>query len=420
MKKIVISSIALFACTSMLYASGYRIPEQSFASTAKSGANIAVTNGADAAYYNPANMAFLSDKSHMEFALTYINLPKIKYIDAQNPMLNSKSKVEHFLAPTFHYASPEVFENTRFGVAFVAPGGLAKRWDDFYAKATAEEFSLKILELNPSVSYQLSDNFALGLGARMTYIDGTVKSHLVRPINGQNMIFSRELTGDSIDFGYNLALTYKPIENLTISSTYRSKVDLTVKGDATLKGGLLQKPSVYDGGAGITIPLPASFDLALAYDFGKTKVELVYERTFWSSYKALDFFYDQDLTKNPLLAAFDNPKPRDWEDVNAYRIGITHSLTDKLDILAGFAYDETPATHDEYLGFELPDSDAMLYSLGASYDINNDMSIAFSYLYDKKKKRVISNRTKQDPSAINGTFKDASAHLVNMSLEYRF
>ena len=44
------------------------------------------------------------------------------------------------------------------------------------------------------------------------------------------------IEGDSIDFGYNLALTYKPIKDLTLSATYRSKIDLTVEGKASLTG----------------------------------------------------------------------------------------------------------------------------------------------------------------------------------------
>lgn len=117
----------MITCASCVWASGYKIPEQSFAATAKSAANIASTNGADASYYNPANMPFLEDKSHLEVGLTYINLPSIKYTDAQNPALNSRSTVEHFLAPSFHYVSPAVAEDLRFGLSFTAPGGLAKR-----------------------------------------------------------------------------------------------------------------------------------------------------------------------------------------------------------------------------------------------------------------------------------------------------
>ena len=49
--------LSLAACTS-LYSAGYKIPEQSLNAVALSAAYIANANGADAAYYNPANMVF--------------------------------------------------------------------------------------------------------------------------------------------------------------------------------------------------------------------------------------------------------------------------------------------------------------------------------------------------------------------------
>ncbi len=431
-KKILLSGVSLLVCASCVYASGYRIPEQSLAATAKSGANTASTNGADASYYNPANMSFLDNKSYLQLDLTYINLPTIKYKDAQNPLLNSSSTVEHFLAPTFHYVSPEIAEDLRFGVSLTAPGGLAKRWDDFYAKTTAEKFALKILELSPSLAYKVNDQLSFAFGPRMTYISGEVKSdgspriHPGEPASPTNprIHLKRDLEGDSIDFGYNLAVTLKPSSALTLAATYRSKVDLTVEGDAELLGVVENIPrnplDNYKGDASITIPLPAVLNLAVSYDFGKTIVEAVYERTFWSSYKELDFDYSRDLTENRLLANFDKPLPRDWSDVNAYRIGITHEATDKLTLMAGFAYDKSPAKKDLYFGFELPDSDARLYSLGASYAISKDMKVGLSYLYDQKEKRTVNIRTLEDITAINGTFKDASAHLVTLSFSYEF
>lgn len=415
MNKIITTTVVSATLASCVFASGYRIPEQSFAATAKSAANIASTNGADSSYYNPANMAFLDDKSYLEFALTYINLPSIQYTDAQSSALNSQSEVEHFLAPSLHYVSPVVYDRLRFGLSLVAPGGLAKRWDDVYAKATAEKFALKILELSPSVSFKVSDEISFALGPRMTYIDGEVKSDVTRNVGGTNMRFSRELQGDSFDFGYNLALTYKPTKALTLAATYRSKVNLSVEGDATLVGG----PTNYSGDASITIPLPAVLDMAVSYDFGRTTVEAVYERTYWSKYKALDFDYASDLTSNPYLAAFDTPTPRNWKDTNAYRLGVSHKATDKLTLYAGFAYDESPA-NSSHFGFELPDSNAKLYSLGISYEVYKDMTVGISYLYDDKKTRSVNNRTATDTTAINGTFEDASAHLVSTSFMYKF
>ena len=394
-----------------LSASGWRIPEQSLNSTALSAAYVAGANGADASYYNPANMAFMEDGASLETALTYINLPKIKYTNSSsNPSVvasDTDSKAENFIMPTLHYVSPKQ-GNLRYGLSIVAPGGLSKRWDEAYSKATAEEFTLKIIEVNPTMSYLVSDKFAIGFGLRGVYTDGVVKSDA----SGIGSPANRNLTGDSIDFGYNLALSYKAMDNLTLSTTYRSKVDLTVEGEANLVSG------TYNGGASVTIPLPASLALAMAYDFDKTKVEFVFERTYWSAYKSLDFNYDVDLTGGG-LAAFDNPIPKNWKDANAYRIGVTHQYNDKLKLMAGFAYDEAGAPK-ETIGFELPDSDAKLYSVGMEYKLDEQMSIGLAYLYDQKESITVNNSTGAASTAPSGTFSDASAHLVTASFKYKF
>lgn len=393
--------------TATLFGAGYKIPEQSLNSTALSAAYVANSRGADASYYNPANMAFSEAGSDLEIAFTYINLPKITYKDSANPGFNGDSDVENFYVPTFHYMSPE-FNNWRFGLSFVAPGGLSKQWDEVYPKASAQEFTLKILELNPTASYKINDKFAVGFGVRVVYTDGTVRSDAT----GLGSPATRDMTGDSIDFGYNLALSYRPMDNLTLSGTYRSNVDLTVEGDAVLAGG------AYKGGASITVPLPAALNIAAAYTFNKTTIELVYEKTYWSEWKALDFNYDVDLTAST-LAGFDLPIPRNWKNTNSYRIGVTHQLNDKLKLMAGFAIDESPAPSNT-LGFELPDSDAKLYSAGIVYKLNKQMKIGLSYLYDSKDSRTVHNRSITNPTGPDGTFSDGGAHLLTASFKYRF
>ena len=395
-----------------LSASGYRIPEQSLNSTALSAAYVAGANGADASYFNPANMVWNDDGSEMETALTYIGLSKVKFKDNGSAPLgtgttasDTSSLSEKFFVPTFHYVSPAVGD-WRFGLSMVAPGGLSKRWDDEYAKSTSEEFTLSVIEINPTVAYKVSDKFAIGFGLRGVYSDGIIKSNA-------NNLLTREMEADSIDFGYNLAVSYKPIENLTFATTYRSKVDLTLEGNAKLKT-VIAGGAAYDGDASLIVPLPASLALALAYTMSKTTVEFVFERTYWSAYKELDFKYPTVLPGPVLPGSFDDPKAKDWKDVNAYRIGVTHQYSDTLKLMAAFAIDKNPAP-DSSLGFELPDSDAKLYSVGMEYKLNKDMKIGLAYLYDDKESRTIS-----EAGGIKGTFTDSAAHLVTASFKYRF
>ncbi len=80
--------------------------------------------------------------------------------------------------------------------------------------------------------------------------------------------------------------------------------------------------------------------------------------------------------------------------------------------MAGFALDENPIP-DSTLGFDLPDSDATLYSVGFRYRINEDLDVGMAYLYDDKESRDVVNEY------LNGVFDDAGAHLVTVGLSYK-
>ena len=121
-------------------------------------------------------MAFLSNNYFFDGALTYINLPKVKYNDNRNTVFSGESKVENFLMPTFHLVSKEYYEGWRFGLSFIVPSGLAKRWQTPYQKLTAENFTLKVMELNPTFAYKFNDQFAIGGGLRVLYSKGKVQS----------------------------------------------------------------------------------------------------------------------------------------------------------------------------------------------------------------------------------------------------
>jgi long-chain fatty acid transport protein len=315
------------------------------------------------------------------------------------------------LAPTLHFTSKKLGDNgARVGLSIVAPAGLSKRWDSQPAKSSAEEFTLQTIEVNPTMAVPLSDTMSFGVGFRIVRTDGIVKSN-----TGGTQI-SRDLTGDAIDYGYNLALNYRPLNNLSLAATYRSKISLDVEGSATLNFLPSGAPytayhSAYNGSASVSIPLPATLNLATAYTFETgTTVEAVYERTYWSAYKNLDFNYDG--TMNSATNFFGTPITKNYENTNTYRLGLTQKI-DKLTAMAGIAYDESP-TPEATLGYELPDSDAWIYSMGARYQIDQQWNIGIAGLMDVKKSRYVKN------SSIDGEFSNAKAYLVTAGIEYRF
>jgi len=415
-KTIAVAGLTLLATAGTALASGYRIPEQSLNSTARSGSYVAYTPSADATYYNPANMSWLENRWAVEAAATWIHLSSIEYTD-QNSARNGDSEEENFLLPTFFAVSPE-YNKFRFGFSVTAPAGLSKRWQDPYPRTFAEEFTLKVFEFNPTVSYKFNDRFSVGGGVRGVYVDGKVKSFGRIPVTNSSgtvigsSLISRDMDGDTWEAGYNLALTVRPTDKMNLSLTYRSEVDLGVEGNANLSSSF--PPGIYSGETGVEIPLPAILAAAVSYTFfDQLTVELEYDRTFWSDYENLDFTYPVSFVNPVLTRAFDNSVPKHWDDTDSWRLSVTYDLKNNWILMAGFGIDENPIPSST-VGFELPDSDALLYSFGVRYKINNEMEVGGAYLYDYKKSRSVSNGT------VNGTFEDASAHLVTVGFTYKF
>lgn len=378
MRKILFTSLA--AC-SLIYGAGFKIPEQSSDSVALLNSNIATSFGPDAAYFNPANMMFLDDARHyFENSLTYLQLDNAKY--THNDGKKYKSRKSRAVVPTFHFVSPEYISDWRFGLSLVVPAGMSMRWNETLPKATSKKFDLKVVELNPSAAYRIFDELSVGFGLRAVY----TKGHALQDI--EMLKASQDIEGDGVNFGYNAAITYKPIRNLSLAATYRSKVDMKLKGDSEIKyigGG-------YSGKAKLSVPLPASLNLAISYKIVDTTLMFAYERTYWSAWKELNFDYpDANAANNanPIFkGAFDAPKVRNWNDTNTYRFGLAHDATNKLRIMGSVVFDEAASLNDT-TGFDLPDTKAVIYGAGINYKFSDDLEFGMGYFYQDRKKRDV-------------------------------
>jgi len=393
--KTIIKGLALSAAASTVaMAGGYKIPEQSLNSMALSAAYVAHTTGADTAYFNPANMAFMEDKQYVEGALTLAHLPSNDYV-LMSPYSGS-SEEENIVIPNAHYVANAI-GGFRWGVSLTAPGGLTKKWETPFQKAFAKEFTLKIIELSPSVSYKIMDNLAIGGGVRLVYSEGVVKSD-ARAIGKP---FAVDMDGDTIEFGYNLAIAYKPTSDISLAATYRSNVDLGEDGTATINGHSMD--------AGVEVPLPAALNIAVSKTWNDTfTLEAVYERTYWSTYETLSF---------PGTPIPDTPK--NWKDTNTFRIGAT-IVMDKITMMMGFAIDETPVPV-KTLGFELPDSDAKIFSMGFRYQQNKNLSWGAALLIDSKDSINMPRGANHNPVLANGgSFNGGGSILTTLGVAYEF
>lgn len=420
MKKTLLFSLM----TSLLLANGYKIPEQSINGIALSSANIANAHEADAAYYNPANIGFFPNKNYFEINALFIHLNKVKFKNNNGEVYYSRR--EDFALPQFHFASKEI-NGFRFGFCIVYPDGLSKRWYDVVPEAGAKEFTLKTIEFNPTIIKRINNNFSVAFGLRFVKSEG-IANVLGLKQNSDNTVtplYSQYLNGTSFDRGWNAALAYQnDKKDIKIATTFRSSINLSLSGNGSgyySKYLLTQNPSdinkyIYFNTPGkVTVPIPAQFDFAIAKKFNKTTVEAVFERTFWSKYKKLDFNF-----KDPYVnAIFGQPIPKNWKDSNTYRLGVTHQYSNKLTLMAGYAYDETPVP-DSTIDFTLPDSDKQIISGGFKYKIDDRLSLGMAALYAKPHSRSAKVYDPVTKSYNIGKFSEGGAFLFGIGLSYSY
>lgn len=399
MKQIITLSLL---CTSMLFGAGYQIPSNSINSYALATAYVANANGADSAYFNPANMVYNEDVNEIEASLTYIVLPSMKYspTSATTPI---RTKRHDAVIPSIHYVSPKLTDNgLRFGFSVTVPYGLTREWSDQPAMASAKKFALETIELNPSIALAITKDFSIAVGLRYVQGNGEVELDALPA-------YSVNMSGDDDAFAYNIALSYKATNALQLALTYRSALTLTMQGDAAVTLGLLNTTTA----SSLEVEIPDNLILAAAYTLSEqTTLEITYDKTFWSKVTKIDFNYT-----NPIIeGALGGSTPRLWDDTIAYRLGVTHKVNDTLTLMGGIAYSTNAAT-EQYTSFSSPESDSMTYAFGGRYAFNDTLDIGLSLVYADYKDRT-SNHT--SPTGVRGTFSEKDAFALTTGIAYKF
>ncbi len=401
MKKILSLSVIF---SSVLFGAAYQIPNNSVNSNGLATAYVANANGADTAYYNPANMVYNSDNNEIEASLMYVYLPSQDY----NPVRgrNIQSRRQDAIIPSFHYVSPKLTDSgIRIGLSIISPYGLSREWDDQPALATAKKFELTVIEYNPTIAIPLTDKISVAFGLRYLTAEGQIR------INGNPYVpYAVNMNGKDKRFAYNAALTYRPTKELSLAMTYRSGVTMNTIGMASVQYG----PYATYTGASTQVELPDNFAAAVAYTFNKkTTVEFTFDTTLWSGITKQDFDYMDPIINGSALGA---RKDKKWHDSYSYRLGLTHKI-DSLTLMSGIAY-STNASDGEYVSFSSPEADSMTYALGSRYQLNEDLNIGLSVLYADYKDRTVLQPT--NPLGVNGTFSSKAALSVSTSINYKF
>lgn len=451
-----ISAISIFVYQSFLstpaFAAGFQINEisPSLQGNAMAGA-AAAEDDVSAMFINPAtlsnlkhNQAYLGGSEilpHVSMkdatATHTVNVPgsppsaitaTVRGVNAQNGI----SKPAFIPDGYFGWRINDKFV---VGLALSAPFGLTtKYYLDSVLRFAAVNSGVKTTNLTPSLSFQLNQQWAFGLGFQAQFLNadfsnfngpytGTAIDPLIAADNPTT------LSGSGWGYGFTTGAIYTPDEQTRIGLGYRSQVSTQLSGNGQqylTPGGVVPAPNPafpFNAQTDVSarVKTPAILTLSAARDMNQWTVKATAQVNFWKSFNQLSVtMHDAYGTNSTIYTK--------WKNAIFLALGADYRASQSLTARAGIAYDQTPS-NKTYRDARIPDSDRYWANIGATYVLNKHISFdgAYSHLFSPSQSINVTQASGTTPaSAMPGEINtvtakySSSVDIIALAFRYSF
>lgn len=453
---LVLFTLAAIGCPKGTVASGFSLPELSAAGIGTANALVANPQEPGAFAYNPAAMG-LHEGSSLALGAVFI-APSFSLTNSAGRF--DSQGADWYAGPLFQ-AALRLSDQWRIGLGVNAPFGLETRWaygtfpalsqsvripgsaapvapvppppppaaGAAPARASIPSASilnpagpmtiptgnhpttskLEILDFVPSAAYRVNQNLSLGFGLDIYW----AKSAKLNSNLG-------ELRGDGSGIGFNLGAQYR-LHPLSLGIAYRSGATLDIDGSyQPLSLPLVLSRRLAPGqGASVDLDLPWRLQLGVRYAFTpELAAELDWTRTGWGDFDRLEV---KGTSTGTLIFSDVN----DWEDSNAYRLGLTYQVRPDTQLRLGYSFDQT-GQGDDHFSARVPDADRQLFGIGIAHRLTQDLALEAGFMYVMMDERRVRSATPYGPDGgVNGTLAlngdyEMDAHVLGIELVKSF
>ncbi|AOX99631.1 OmpP1/FadL family transporter [Jeongeupia sp. USM3] len=441
-------------------ASGYNFGVQSVSAQGVANSAGAAAQDATTIYYNPAGMTYLPGTNisgGLVIVDPHINAENVSATTAAGRQISGSSPGD----PTSPVAVPQLYlshqinDQLWLGLGMFVPFGDAIEYDsNWVGRYNGNTLDMMTIALNPSFAFKINEQFSVGAGFTVQYMDATFKKRAdfgtqagATVVGGQPLAarnpalvagtgqYDGELDYEGTDwgFGFNLGAMWQVDPTLRIGTAYRSSIKHKLDGDAnwtrpsTLGLGALDATVIgnlalkgYRNGSGtVEVDTPDSYSLNF-YKVINDQLAVMGDWTYtWhSKFEELRLKFNTGLP--------DAVIEQDWKNTSRYSLGATYKVNDPLTLRFGLAYDQSPVPSETERIAALPDNDRIWYSIGANYAFSKNLSMDVAYTYVDIQDASMNNK---ECSAANGctgsgtttkaNFK-SYANILGAQLNYRF
>jgi len=306
------------------------------------------------------------------------------------------------------------------GLAVSSPFSFTTNYDaNSWVRYTADKTSLRTVDIQPSVEYQIVPGFSVGLAANAEYVKASLGNYLpnLSPLLPDG---HQTLKGNGWDWGWSAGFQYQG-GPASIGISYKSSIKHKIDGTVTT-AGLISVPGVPLANNNGVINTKADFRTPWQIDVGirfkatdKLTLNAQVNRFGWNKFDTIN-----------LGAPLNTAIPENYGSTWSYAGGLDYAVAPGVTLRAGIQRDESP-TRDTHRDARVPDSNRWNFAGGASFDLTKGVGIDAAVNYIKFKDASIDRTTAafagtpvQTPILVNGTLQNAHALVLSLGAHVKF
>ncbi len=282
------------------------------------------------------------------------------------------------------YLVTGISDNIAVGLGIFVPFGLAVEYNEgWVGRYHALESSVKTININPTIAWQVSEKLSVGAGFSAQYAEATLSSAIdFGTITGvaPGMLDGKgTMQGDDWGYGFDVGVIYAFTPEYKMGLSYRSSIKHTLEGKARFNvpapvAGIQAMGLFVNTDGSAKIELPASAVLGGTKKIGDD-FSLMFGVTWteWSSFDELRVEYDSFQA--------DSVTDESWKDTWLFSLGGEYYANEDWTLRVGTAFDESPVPDVEHRTPRIPDSDRIWLTAGLGYKVSDNIILDFGYAH---------------------------------------
>jgi long-chain fatty acid transport protein len=353
--------------------------------------------------------------------------------------------------PALYFALP-INKQWSAGIGVNAPFGLKTEYDsDWIGRFQGVKSKIETINVNPAVSFKVSDMVSIGGGANYQHLKaeltsrinyagaiaqagavGQVPAAALGPIVGAyaGAQSDGKISGNDGSWGWNIGVLVNADPQTRFGASYRSKIKYDVSGSAEFTNPPVPAlpPSLAPVAGALANAVNGVFkngDIKISIEFPDTANVSIFRQIDSKWDVMADLQYTgwstvQNLTVVRSTGAVLQTTPENFKDTWRASVGANYHYSDQWMFRGGLAFDQSPI-RDELRTPRLPDNDRTWISLGAQYKFSPQLLLDAGYTYIFVKDPSINQNAGSTASygLISGKYS-SNVNIVAVQATYTF